>query len=257
MGNCERLAMRPQVRERLTRVISGRKGVTQGNRLSLWWKWVGVNSLAEMMGLGGSVIIALLVIQAMGETVAGTLVAAMVLILAGAFLEGTLVGALQWSILRRPLPALRWQDWVKVTTLGAGIAWLLGMIPSTLMSLQAGAVTEAATMDDPSMFLMISLGLLLGLALSLFLSVPQWWILRHHVDAAGWWIPANALAWMAGMAIIFVAAGSAPSERLTTSTVLFILSMLALAGAIVGAIHGWVLVRLIERTEQRKLLVAV
>lgn len=234
----------------MTDVTLGRKEVTQGNRFTLWWKWVGVNTLAEMIGLGGSVIVGVLVTQTMGETVVGTLVAAMVLILAGAFFEGVLIGAFQWSVLRGPLPALRWQDWVRVTSLGAGIAWFFGMIPSTLMSLRASTATEAVTMDDPGPLFMILLGLLMGLALSLFLGVPQWWILRRHVVSAGWWIPANAAAWMAGMAIIFVAAGSAPSATLTTDTLLFILGMLALAGATVGAIHGWVLVRLLKRTQQ-------
>jgi hypothetical protein len=35
----------------------------------------------------------------------------------------------------------------------------------------------------------------MGLILGTILGVPQWLALRRHVPKAGWWVPANALAW--------------------------------------------------------------
>ena len=64
----------------------------------------------------------------------------------GTLLEGVVVGAAQWRVLREPLPALSRGSWVEATAIGAGLAWLLGMVPSTVISLLVGGAeaTDAA-----------------------------------------------------------------------------------------------------------------
>jgi hypothetical protein len=79
------------------------------------------------------------------------------------------------------------------------------------------------------------------------LGLPQWWVLRQHLQRASWWIPANALAWMAGMVLIFAGTSLMPEEGITATIVLVMLTILLLAGAVVGAIHGLVLIWLIKQ----------
>jgi hypothetical protein len=204
---------------------------------ALWRRWVGANSLAEMIGLGGSAALGTIFIPRM-ESVAGAIGGALVLILAGTFLEGVVVGWLQSAVLGRAWPALNRRAWIVATAVGAGAAWTLGMIPSTVMALAETEAAEAAT-ATPEMpdALVYSLAFLMGLVLGPVLALPQWWLLRHRLARARWWVPANALAWGCGMVIIFVAAGRAFGEG-GLFGILTSLLILALAGAVVGAIHG-------------------
>lgn len=206
---------------------------------ALWRRWVGANALAETLGLGSTALLGLAL-----ATTAPPLLFALGMIAAGTLLEGVLVGALQWWVLRDPLPRLPARAWMGATTLGAGVAWTLGMIPSTLL---AGAVDPGANAAVPSDLQMYLLAALMGLVLGPILGAPQWWVLRRHVARAVWWIPANALAWAAGMVIVFAGVGMVPEEEPGLAIVLLVLATLAVAGAVVGAIHGAVLVRLLPR----------
>jgi hypothetical protein len=67
------------------------------------------------------------------------------------------------------------------------------------------------------------------------------------MQRAGWWIPANALAWMGGMVIVFAAAGLAPVEGHMATTILLMLVALLFAGVVVGAVHGLFLIWLLQR----------
>lgn len=210
---------------------------TQG----VWGRWVLANALAEMLGLGLS---AMLFIAFALEARLGIMAAAVIVVFGSALIEGAAVGLGQWVVLRRALPQLTWRSWAVATGLGAFIAWALGMIPSTLMQLNSDAMTEPPA--EVNELLMIALALLMGLVLGPILGLPQWVVLRSHVKRAGWWIPANAAAWALGMVIIFQGAGNVPEGGDTLSLVLFISLILLIAGAVVGAVHGWVLVRLLR-----------
>jgi hypothetical protein len=137
-------------------------------------------------------------------------------------------------------------EWVFATALGAGIAWLLGVIPSTLMSLgeQGGAGATPPEMGGP---LMLALAALMGIALGPLLGLPQWLVLRNYVSGAGWWVPAQSAAWALGMPLVFLAAGSIPDGTPLPVVVVIVVGTLALAGAVVGAVHGVALVYLARR----------
>jgi len=156
--------------------------------------------------------------------------------------EGAVVGHAQAVVLRRRLPRLR--SWVAATIVGSVIAWTLGVLPSTLGGLLSAGRTElpAEMPDALQLLLAVPMGLLAGTILSL----PQWRILRRSVSGAGWWVPANALAWAFGMPLVFVAAGVRPPAG-AASALAMVGGSLAAAGAVVGAIHGTVLVRLLKR----------
>lgn len=209
--------------------------------LTFWLQWVLANLLGELFGLGLVGSVGYTTVRVFGEpsSITHTLAFAALAIALGA-MEGAIVGYAQAKVLRRRLPQLR--SWVAATVVGAMVAWLLGMAPSTVMSLVAPASSEPpAELSDT---LQLLLAAPLGLVAGAILGFPQWRVLRRHVARAGWWLVANALAWGCGMPLVFVAAGVRP-----TGTALFVVVVvagsLAAAGAVVGAIHGAFLVRLL------------
>jgi hypothetical protein len=76
------------------------------------------------------------------------------------------------------------------------------------------------------------------------LSFAQWLAIRREVRGAGVWIPANMLAWMLGMPIIFWGIDLAFEMSALWQSVLVMAGTLFVSGAVVGAIHGRFLVSL-------------
>jgi len=210
--------------------------------------WIIANALAELIGLGASSLLWLLFFFGM-ESNLGILLSATVVVVGSTLLEGSAVGIGQWLVLRQRLPALPLRSWWIATGLGALVAWTFGMIPSTMMTFGA-EITPAAPPPELSDALTYTLAALMGLALGPVLGLPQWWVLRRHVSHAWQWIPANAAAWALGMPTIFMVIGLIPTGTVTVWTVVIVLCGLALAGAVVGAVHGIVLLRLPARESQ-------
>ena len=224
---------------------------TEASNLSFWGRWVAANTLGELAGLGIVGAVSSSVIRVFGEPVsAGYVLAFAALSLGLGAVEGAIVGYAQASVLRRRLPRLH--GWVAATTLGAAIAWALGMLPSTAIALYQPP-GPAAALDVPD-WLQIVLAVPLGMVAGAILAVPQWRVLRRHVAHAGWWLPANALAWGFAMPLVFVAAGVRPETGAALSA-LIVIVCLAAAGAVAGAVHGaylvWLLDWLPRRLERR------
>jgi peptidoglycan/LPS O-acetylase OafA/YrhL len=68
--------------------------------------------------------------------------------------------------------------------------------------------------------------------------------MRRKVERAAWWMPANMLAWLVGMPIIFWGIDAAQKGQPPLQAVLLLAGVLFLTGAVVGAIHGAFLARL-------------
>lgn len=131
---------------------------------SLWRRWVVANAVGEGVGLGGSFLVG----AGLGAVLQGQHGAwveiglALVAVALGTLCEGVIVGHAQWRVLRRALPGLSRGSWVRATAVGAGVAWLLGMIPSTVMSLVSGPARppvvavagEAASASEPGALVM-------------------------------------------------------------------------------------------------------
>ena len=211
-------------------------------------RWIAANTLAEAAGLGSTLLLGraaapLLDRSAPPGTVVLGAVAAVIL---GVLLEGLLVGNAQARVLRGSLQHLSVAGWVKATMVGAGVAWLLGMVPSTVAALLAPAPSSgSAVPTEPSTIVQYGLALLLGAATGPVLGFGQWLVLRRHVLRAGRWIVANALAWAAGMVVIFVGMDQV-WERRGLGLVLGLYVVCGAAGLAVGAIHGWVLRELLR-----------
>jgi len=215
--------------------------------LSLWLRWVGANALAEMVGLGATFALDALILARVASSpgIAASLLG-IVLVAATGAIEGTVVGLLQWRVLRRPFPVIARRTWVFATVIGAVVAWFLGSLPSTLMDMGAQGSTAPAAEPPQALMLLMAAGM--GLVLGAVLGTPQWRVLRRAARGAWIWIPANCLAWALGMPAIFAAVDRAyPAHEATGSLVPVVAIMsvaLAITGAIVGAVHGLALVRL-------------
>lgn len=191
-----------------------------------------------------------IIATALGET-AGFLVPALVavvafdlhpgltlllMVLAG-LVEGAVLGAAQSVVLHREFLGFSRTSWVIATSLGAGTAWLLGMLPSTFYP----AWTEWSPVVT------VPLAVLLGLALLTTIGFAQWTVLRRHLARSRTWVPANAVAWLVGLGVLMGV--TMPLWREGQATVLVIvigvLGGLAMA-ATVAVVTGVWLARLVR-----------
>jgi hypothetical protein len=210
----------------------------------VWLRWVAANAVAECVGLGASALVAVLVLTRDDPSAAAVVGGAVAVVATGA-VEGAAVGWAQWRVLRRPLPSIPARAWIVATVLGALVAWTLGMLPTTLLDLGSMDAAAGETVE-PATWVQLVLAAGMGLVLGPVLAVFQWWVLRRHLAGAGWWVPANALAWAVGMPLVFLVAGGAPEGVAPAGIAALVLVTLLLTGAVVGAVHGTLLVRLLR-----------
>jgi hypothetical protein len=203
----------------------------------IWWRWVLANVVGEVVGFGLATVVGLAAAQAV-ERLAGLGQAAAMaagVVLVGA-VEGTAVGLAQWLVLRAALPAITRRAWVRATVAGAVVAWGAGMA----IGARAGDRLEALAGGSP-VVPALGIGLVAGTLLSLF----QWPVLRRAVRGAGWWVPAHAVAWAAGMVVAFAGVGAIDPERPLLAAGIGAATGLAM-GAVVAALTGLALVWLIR-----------
>jgi hypothetical protein len=70
--------------------------------------------------------------------------------------------------------------------------------------------------------------------------------MRHKIQGSSIWIPANMLAWMVGMPIIFWGIDVVQKLDGWFWLILMMAGVLMLTGSVVGAIHGFFLTRLVK-----------
>ena len=209
--------------------------------ITLWLSWVWANALGEMVGLGLTFLVAAIgftKLESLGG-LAGILLAFAFAVASGIF-EATLVGWAQWWAMHPWFPGIQRRAWWNATVIGALLAYILGYLPSTLMNLQAE--TTQSTVTEPSQGIVLLLAAGMGLVGGAVLSFAQWLVLRKHARGAGLWLPANMLAWMLGMPMIFWAIDQAQKLNSINQVVPFMAVTLLFVGAVVGAVHGLALV---------------
>jgi hypothetical protein len=226
-------------------------GVRTPPALSLWLRWVFANTVGEALGLGTTALIGAAIASSLGEetSVLAILVLAAVAVLARTLVEGTVVGTAQWSVLRGPLPGIRWRTWAVATGAGAFLAWFLGMIPSTVLSLGAGSGGTGTAPAEPGNVVVLGLAFCMGLVLGPVLGFPQWLVVRRFVSHGALWMSANAIAWAFGMVVIFAGIDPAISGGFDLLSVTILSFTLACAGAVVGAIYGFAFVWLLRSSK--------
>jgi hypothetical protein len=213
--------------------------------ITLWLRWVIANALGEMFGLGLTFAVGAVILSSLGDkqSVLIILVSFLVAVASGVF-EATIVGMAQWWAMHPWFPMIARTAWWRATLVGALLAYVIGYLPSTLMSLGEQDSQAQTTVAEPEQWLVLLLAAGLGAAGGAVLSFAQCLIMRHKVPGASIWIPANMLAWLVSMPIIFWGIDRAQLLGGMIWIILFMAGILLLAGIVVGAIHGIFLVRL-------------
>jgi len=212
----------------------------------LWPRWTLANALSEMIGLGLTFLITGLVFSKLDGlgTMTSILLSFSFAVASGA-VEATFVGLAQWWAMHPWFPSIGRFAWWRGTMIGALIAYVLGYLPSTIMSM-GEATASSAPVAEPPQWIVLLLAAGMGAIGGVVLSFAQWLVMRGKVDRAGLWIPANMLAWAFGMPIIFWGIDMAFKMSAIWQSVLLMAVTLFIAGAVVGGIHGLFLVRLAE-----------
>lgn len=153
------------------------------------------------------------------------------LLLAAGCAEGYILGLAQARVLRRVVPGTR--HWPTATALGAGIAWVCGLVIAELWS-------------DTVLPLPATAGVTVVLAVTGLMSIgtAQWWLLRGRLAKAGWWITGTAAAWVAGLAVFLAVSTPLWHEGQPTGVVVLIgmfaaTLMAAAMAAVTGAVLRW------------------
>ena len=212
---------------------------------TLYGRWVAVNALGELFGLGLTLGIGFSLIASFEVGGVGGILLAFAVAVCSGSIEAAIVGLLQWWAMHPWFPAISRRRWFLGTLGGALTAYVLGYLPSTLMNLsQAAAPAEQAPMAEPPQWLVLLLSALLGAVAGAVLSFAQWLAMRGSVRGAKIWIPANMLAWAAGMPLVFLGIDIANRGQPLWQSLGIMAVALLVTGAVVGAIHGAFLVRL-------------
>jgi len=214
----------------------------------LFQRWTLANALAELFGLGLTFVITGLVFAKLDSqgTVISIILTFVFAVLSGA-VEATVVGLAQWWAMNPWFPMIGRFDWWRGTMIGALVAYVLGYLPSTLMSM-GEATSQSAPMEEPAQWIVLLLAAGMGAVGGAVLSFAQWLELRGKVQGAGIWMPANMLAWAFGMPVIFWGVDMAFKMAALWQSVLVMAGSLLVAGAVVGAVHGAFLVRLAKES---------
>ncbi len=220
--------------------------MTQPNTGVLWRRWVVANALGEMLGLGLTLGVGAYSISKLGDqaSVLTILVAFLVAVTSG-IIEATVVGLLQWHAMQPWFQGIRLRSWWLATLMGALAAYVMGYLPSTLMSLGEATASTQVPSAEPARWVVLLLAGGLGLAGGAVLSFAQQLTMRRTVRRASWWIPANMLAWLVGMPLIFLGIDVAQMLHGNGWIIVCMAGVLLVVGALVGAIHGAFLVRMV------------
>jgi len=217
------------------------------DKRALWLRWVGANAIGELFGLGatlavGGYLISQLEIQ---SKIGFVLVSFLIAVVSGT-IEATVIGLAQWWAMHPWLPMLTRRAWWQATLVGAWLAYILGYLPSTIMNMGEQQASQAPAAEPPQWIILLLAGGL-GLVAGAMLSFAQWLAMRKHLSRAGWWLPANMLAWLAGMPVIFWGIDAAQKGQPLLQAALMIGGALLLMGIVVGAIHGAFLVWMVAQ----------
>lgn len=208
----------------------------------IWLRWVIVNGIATAMGLGGAAIVvtALARNMAVEPGTIGIILMAIGLIAFGT-IEGIIAGLMQWLVLRRAIPELSSGAWTLANALGALLAWTLGVLWLGTIGIQSSPQESQGFVAVIPYLMAASLGVILGATIG----VQQRRVLRNCIPGAGLWIISNALAWGAALPLM-IGIIQLLSDSIMPSAIA-ILALTATTGAVIGAISGLCLLRMLRR----------
>jgi hypothetical protein len=211
--------------------------------IKFWYQWLLANAVAELIGLGSIAALGYGIFNFVGDPNGLASIALATIFVCLGALEGYVVGLAQYQVMKRHHVIIN--GWIHATIVGAIVAWAVGMAPSTIMSFIEPVAPDAPPIEIAQwqrLAFASALGLVAGPVLAFF----QWRRLRvHYPKNALWWLPANAVAWAFGMPVVFMGVHLAATSTSAMSAVASVGVSLLVAGAVVGAVHGSVLVCLL------------
>ncbi len=159
---------------------------TSGWDTRLYWRWILYNSLAFIALLTAVAVMAWLAVDVLDLAVANrSMISALLVATLGALLFGTVLGSLQWLVVRERLQIPR-RQWIVANVGPALVGWLLVIMPAVIQAQNTDADVGLAYMLAVSQTL--ALGPLLGLSQAL--------VLRKYTRRWAWWIGANLASWL-------------------------------------------------------------
>ncbi len=159
----------------------------------LWRSWAVSTALAYTVILAIVWLVASLGLDLTRVAVDHDAVGALLIAAVGAALYGTILGSLQWRVLRERIAVAR-RAWVNAAVLPALIAWLTVVVP-------AGVSAESSGHD---LRVAYTLAVSQALALGPLIGFSQAWTLKPHTTRWRWWIVANIVSYGIVCAIFYV-----------------------------------------------------
>lgn len=181
---------------------------TAGRPAPVMRAWLWRLGLSEMLGIAAAAAVALAFMAAFGvPTTAAMTVAFLLCMVAAGALEGALLGALPGAMLQRIFPSFPVGRFTLATVAVAMLGWLVGMMPSTLVSEAA----DASAAVEPGLLDVVAVSAIGGAAGGALIGFAQWLVMKSHVPRAGRWIIATSLGWALALPLDMLA-GMLPSE---------------------------------------------
>jgi hypothetical protein len=203
------------------------------SNLKFYLSWTLATTIGELVGFAVPTIIGLIAVALKVSDIM------MVPVMAVAGMgEGACFSFAQWLVLRKYIKNIE-KQWILYTAIAAGLAWIIGMLPSSL--------------GDPSKLpiqILVPAITILGIFFLLSIGTAQWLVLKKHVQKAGWWITANAIAWPLGVATTFIPITLVPDGAPIGLWIAAGITGGIMMGATVGAITGWFLVKLLPNLKE-------
>jgi hypothetical protein len=193
----------------------------------IWLWWVGCTTL-------GYFILGAVTIAVIRFTSGGLLLSAATGMAA--------VGFMQWFVLRRYIPSIRWLGWVVAIVLGQLVGMIIAFIVTVLVGQlvyrtlggSMGAISPSAAQ--------LARALVNGTVLGAAIGSAQWLVLRRYLQEAARWIPTTAVAMAISSVVSSLLASTVGLDTLTALPL-----TMTVTGAIVGAITGIVLAWLLRK----------
>ncbi|KRF37850.1 hypothetical protein ASG94_06320 [Nocardioides sp. Soil805] len=197
----------------------------------MWTRWVLWTTTAEVAGFVAPAVVGVVTADREGA-------AQLVPLVAAGLVEGAALGAGQAHVLRDVLPGLRVRAFVVATSLAAGLAYAVAMVPAAWHD----AMGE---LPVPVLVLLAALG---GVVLLASIGTGQWLVLREVLPRSASWVLTTALAWLAGLVVFLVVATPLWHEGQSVTVAVSIgLVAAVLMAATAAAVTGAALVRLLGR----------
>lgn len=193
--------------------------------------WIAGSALATFVGLGFGGFIALMGLH---EGSLFTAVPAAMMLGVAIALS---VGLVQGLVLAARVDGLSAARWALDTGLGSVAAWALIGYPVRLLT--------AVDADARAWATVLPAAAGIGLVVGIVVAAAQWFELRRHAAHAGWSIPLLAVAWIVGAVVFFTANGLLAQVDAEAVAVSGAAAALLLTGAIVAAVQGSGLARLL------------